>query len=98
VSGASVEVNIKFVSLNPDVSIFCLYGVFTQILIKIMHLYIIQLYVSKLPCGTHFFLYVVFTQILMKIMHLYYSTVCFKTSMWNSYQEQLEMDIKICRS
>jgi hypothetical protein len=33
--------------------IFFLCIVFVQILIKIVHLYIIQLYVSKLLCGTH---------------------------------------------
>jgi hypothetical protein len=28
---------------------------------------------------------------------VYYSTVCFKFSVWNLYQEQLEMDSEICR-
>jgi hypothetical protein len=55
VSGASVEVKIKFVSSNPDVCIsyFNDYVVFADLLVKIVHLYIIQLYVSKLPCGTY---------------------------------------------
>jgi hypothetical protein len=26
---------------------------------------------------------------------VYYSTICFKISLWNSYQEQLEMDTEI---
>jgi hypothetical protein len=54
VSGASVEVNtcIMFVSLNPNVCMFFfIYVVFAEILIKIVHLYTIQLFVSKLPCG-----------------------------------------------
>jgi hypothetical protein len=55
VSGASVEMKIKLVSLNTDVCIFSFndYVVFTKLLTKIAHLYIIQLYVSKLPCQTH---------------------------------------------
>jgi hypothetical protein len=55
VSGASVEMKIKFVSSNPDICIFSFidYVVFAKLLIKIVHLYKIQLYVSKLPCGTH---------------------------------------------
>jgi hypothetical protein len=53
VSGASVEVNITFVSLNPDVCIFVLYVVFAQKLIKIVHLYIIRPQISKFLCGTH---------------------------------------------
>jgi uncharacterized membrane protein YhfC len=45
---ASVEMNIKFVSSNPDVCIFSFYdyAVFAKLLIKIVHLYIIQLYDS----------------------------------------------------
>jgi hypothetical protein len=41
VSGASVEMKIKFVSLNPDVCIFSFndYVVFAKLLIKIVHLY-----------------------------------------------------------
>jgi hypothetical protein len=55
VSGASVEMKIKFVSSNPNCCVcsFNDYVVFAKILIKIEHLYIIQLYVQKLPCGTH---------------------------------------------
>jgi hypothetical protein len=49
VSGASVEVNM-FESLNPVVFFLCV--VFAQVPIKIVHLYTIQLYVSKLPCVT----------------------------------------------
>jgi hypothetical protein len=26
-----------------------------------------------------------------------FNYICFKTSVWNSYQEQLEMDTEICR-
>jgi hypothetical protein len=52
VSGANVGMNIKFVSSNPDVCIFSFndYVVFAEQLIKFVHLYNIQLYVSKLPC------------------------------------------------
>jgi hypothetical protein len=42
VSGASVEMKIKFVSSNPSVCIFSFndYVVFAKLLIKIMHLYV----------------------------------------------------------
>jgi hypothetical protein len=55
VLGASVEMNIKCVSLNPDVCIFSFNDsvVFAKVQIEIVHLYIIQLYVSKCLCGTH---------------------------------------------
>jgi uncharacterized membrane protein YhfC len=40
--------NIKFVSSNPDVCIFSFndFVVFAKLLIKIVHLYIIQLYAA----------------------------------------------------
>jgi hypothetical protein len=55
VSGASVDMKIEFVGSNPDVCIFSFndYVVFAKLLIKIVHLCIIQLYDSQLPCGTH---------------------------------------------
>jgi hypothetical protein len=64
-----VDVKIAFVSSNPEGCIFFSfngYVVFAEVLIKIVHFYIIQLYVSK--------------------------------SVWNSYQEQFEMDTEICRT
>jgi hypothetical protein len=49
VSGANVEMNVKFVSSNPDICIFSFndYVLFAEQLIKFLHLYIIQLYASK---------------------------------------------------
>jgi hypothetical protein len=49
----SLDVKITFMSLNPDVCIlfsFNGYVVFADILIQIQHFFIVQLYVSKLPC------------------------------------------------
>jgi hypothetical protein len=48
VSGASVEMKIKFVSSNPNVCIFSFnyYVVFAKLLNQIVHLYIIQLYAA----------------------------------------------------
>jgi hypothetical protein len=51
--GTGVNVKITFVSSNPDACrVFSVNGyvVFAEILIKIVHFYIIQLYVSRLPC------------------------------------------------
>jgi hypothetical protein len=47
VTGSVVEM-IKFVSSNPDICIFYFddYVVFAKLLIKIVHLYIIQLYAA----------------------------------------------------
>jgi hypothetical protein len=52
VSGASVEMKIKFVSSNPDVCIFSFhdYDEFAKLRIKIVHLYIIQLYSAYTKC------------------------------------------------
>jgi hypothetical protein len=52
VLGASVEIKIVFVSSNPDVCIFSFndYVVFAKLLIKIAHLYIIQLYAAYTKC------------------------------------------------
>jgi hypothetical protein len=49
VSGASVEINFKFLSSNPDICIFSFNDcvLFAELLIKCLHLYIIQLYASK---------------------------------------------------
>jgi hypothetical protein len=48
VLGASVEMKIKFVSSNPDVCIFSFndHVLFAKLLIKIVHLYIIQQYAA----------------------------------------------------
>jgi hypothetical protein len=48
VSGASVKMKIKFVSSNPDVCILSFndYVAFAKLPIKIVHLYIIQLYAA----------------------------------------------------
>jgi hypothetical protein len=49
VSGASEDMNITFVSSNPDICIFSFnnYVVFAKLLIKIVHFYIIQLHVPN---------------------------------------------------
>jgi hypothetical protein len=48
-------VKVKYMNLSRGsvICFFSTYVVFTQILISIVQLYIIQLYVSKFPCGTH---------------------------------------------
>jgi hypothetical protein len=51
-----VDAKITRASLTPDIYIYFYnaYVLFAQMLIKIFHLlHIIQLHVSKLPCGTH---------------------------------------------
>jgi hypothetical protein len=54
-AGSRVDSAVKIISKleSEHVYFFNAYVLFEQILIKIMHLYIIQLYVSKLPRGTY---------------------------------------------